>query len=142
MRALFYFVFGFGLSWTAFAQQATPPSGVDPVPDYVAFRLFFAAVAESSSPSPAEALRQESRLKPIQLAMADKAVLVGALSTFKTNFANARLTPAKSLNAVAETTLAELIARMSPEGFQKLYAYVRMQKRYMGVVPAATKATQ
>jgi len=101
MSVLYHLFLIVGLGWGALAQQiANAPSSADPIPDYLAFRLFFAAVAESSSPSPADTARQDGRLNPIQLAAVDKAVLVGELSVFKTNLASARNTPQTSLDVI------------------------------------------
>jgi len=124
---------------TVAQQKSDPPSSIDPVPDYVAFRLFFAAVAENSSPAPAEVARQNSRLDPIRLTAADKTVLVTSLSRFKTNLADAQRMPqGRSMNDVVQSTLAELIAQMSPNGFQRLYTHVRFQKKFMRVGASST----
>src|ERR1700694_2093769 len=114
MAALCPLILALGLSWIAFAQPGPPaPGTIDQVPDYVAFRLFFAAVAESSSLTPAETARQDGRLKPIQLTDVDKGVLLRALSGFKGNLANAQHAPqTRSLNAVVQSTLAELQGKM------------------------------
>jgi hypothetical protein len=104
--------------------------------------LFFAAVAENGSPTPAEAARQDARLNPIHLTGVDKAVLVRSLVSFKTNLSNAQHAPKPTpLNSVAQSTLAELMAKMSPDGFQRLYAYVRLQKIYMRDVPFPPSTT-
>jgi hypothetical protein len=137
MRALLVLFIALGLSWSAFAQPGPPPSpSADLIPDYVAFRLFFAAVAGSSSPTPAETARQNDRLKPIQLTDVDKGVLVRALSRFKGKFQNGgQVPPATSLNAIVQGTLDELQGQMSKDGFQRLYAHVRLQKVYMKEAP-------
>jgi hypothetical protein len=145
MRTLFALFIAFGLSWSAFAQAGAPsptPGTIDQVPDYVAFRLFFAAVAENSSPSPAETARQNDRLKPIQLTDVDKGVLVRTLAGFKNKFLNGRqVPPGTSLNAILQGTLAEMQGQMSPDGFHRLYAYVRLQKVYMKEAPLPPSTT-
>jgi hypothetical protein len=137
MRALQVLFISLGLSWSAFAQPGPPPSpSADLIPDHTAFRLFFAAIAGSSSPTPAEAARQNARLKPIQLTDVDKDLLVRAVSGFRNKLSNAQLAPqTTSFNAVVQGTLAELLGKMSPDGFQRLYAHVRLQKQYMMQVP-------
>jgi len=135
-----------GLGLSAFAQpgiQPPPaPGTIDQVPDYVAFRLFFAAVAGNSSPTPAETAKQDSNLKPIQLTDVDRGVLVRALSGFKSNLSNAQHAPqTTSLDAIAQSTLTDLLAQMSPYGFQRLYTYVRFQKMYMREVPFPASMT-
>ena len=144
MRTLRALLIGLGVSLGALAQTTSHPSNapgpVDPIPDHVAFRLFFTAVAENASPSPAEVARQDGKLNVIQLPAADKAALVASLARFKTNIANVQNgSKPMPLNDVVQGTLNELIAQMTPEGFRQLHTYVRFQKKYMRV--ASVSAT-
>jgi len=145
MRPLYVPLLSLALSWSAFAQAAAPPPApgtIELVPDHVAFRLFFAAVATSSSPTPAETARQDARLKPIQLTDVDKAVLVRGLSGFKNKFLNGKQVPqATSLNAIVQGTLSDLQGQISKDGFLRLYAYVRLQKAYMKQAPLPPSTT-
>lgn len=139
MRVLCALLFlGVGLST---AGSAEPPAA-DSVSDYVAFRLFFAAVAENSSATPAEAARQDVKLNPIQLSGADKAVLIKALAGFKGKLQNGKQMPqTTSFSAIVHSTLADLQAQMSMDGFQRLYAHVRLQKQYMRALPFPAPVT-
>ena len=138
-----------GLSQSApamqWGNQSPLPAGsidgaVNPelIPDVVAYRLFFSAAAEGSSPSSLQVVRQDAKLRPIQLAPDDKAALVDALSEFKNNIAQALTLPSPVpgyLDATAQATVDRLRTKMSAGGFQRMEAYVRSQKRLMKRVP-------
>ena len=107
---------------TILAQQAAPPSG-RAIPNYIAFRLFFAAAAVNPSASSNESARQDALLNPVQLTPADRSVLVGALASFSTNLATAQVaSQGTSLDAVAQSTILQLTGKMSQDGFMRLYA--------------------
>ncbi len=121
-------------------QSLLPPGSIDGatnpelIPDVVAFRLFFSAVAETASPSATQMAKQDAKLRPIELSDADKGVLVIALAQFKANLVKAQTshTPLKTyLDDTAQSTIQSLVSSMSADGFQRLEAYVRAEKRFM-----------
>ncbi len=116
--------------------QPAAPTGIidgsvspDLIPDIVAFRLFLSAVAGQSS-------TQDAKLQPIGLGSADTGALVQVLPNFATALRQALATrPQGSLDGVAQVAVDSMRAEMSPEGFQRLQAYVRSQKKFMKRAP-------
>jgi hypothetical protein len=154
----------------AFGQDRNavmPPGSIDGsrspelIPDVVAFRLFFSALAESpqtaalvpgtpeitfSAPEPSA--RQRAILYPVQLGDGDQRILVQAASDFKDRLVNATAvnsaaSPAPegaaqsrlTLDEIAQSAVTALKSKMSPDGFQRLQTFVQGQKRYMKRVP-------
>lgn len=112
--------------------QATP----DLIPDVVAFRLFFTAVALDSGPSATQIAKQNSKLCGIHLSQDDKSILVQTLSNFNAQLAMAQAAQVQtSFDTVAQNTVNLLQTMMSPDGFQRLQAYVRIQKKLMKRIP-------
>ncbi len=155
-----------------FAQQPNqfPPGTIDGavnpelIPDVVAFRLFFTAVAgnmsapslamtnsSSSSSAVTATPAQKAKLLPIQLSDADSGVFIQALPAFSANLlkataANAAApaattstsngqTTQRSLDDIAQDTVNTMKAQMTPDGFQRLLAFVQSQKKYIKRVP-------
>jgi len=129
------------------AQNTALPSGtidgqVTPelIPDVVAFRLFFTALAVDANPSAAQQQRQESLLCAAHLSDTDKHMLLLALPDFKARLDNVAAASATlgAFDRVAQDTVSRLQSTMSPAGFQSLLDHVRGQKRYMKRVPYPT----
>ena len=130
------------LPGSAMQQSSLPPGSIDGqatpelIPDVVAFRLFFTAVAEDAQPSATQIAKQNSKLCGIHFSDADKSIFVQALPDFKSRMVPATAAPmAASLDDIAQATVNLLQTNMSPDGFQRLQAYVRIQKKRMKRFP-------
>lgn len=130
------------LPLSAVNHSGLPPGSIDGqatpelIPDVVAFRLFFTAVAEDAQATSAQRAKQDSKLCGIHLNTDDKSIFVQSLSGFKSRLAQAAAAPmAASFDDIAQNVVNLLQTRMSLEGFQRLQAYVRNQKKLMKRIP-------
>lgn len=140
------------------AQGQLPPGSIDgavnpeQIPDAVAFRLFFGALAApptSAGPtvagaiagqSPSASLSQRAKLAPASLTEADIGVVLNALKAFSTSPATAtngmaNQQQASSFDALGQNTINTLQAQMSGDGFRRLLAHVQAQKKFIKRVP-------
>jgi len=130
-----------------FAQSTPPPGTIDgatdpaSIPDIVAFRLFFGALAETppvalaAAPSP----KLVGKLLPLNLNESDTTTLVAAVRGWQ-----ARVSPPDSTGGAAAPVDLDLVTKpvvdalrtsMTERGFASLLAYVRSEKRRMRRVP-------
>jgi hypothetical protein len=136
-------------------EQILPPGSIDGrtnpelIPDIVAFRLVFAAIAEpreaiSAAPSPIPTDKQKAKLAAAGLGTADESALVDALAGFKEDvgrIVSGKATSKETLDDAAQRTLDRVRARMSPDGFERLVAYVQSKKKLMKRIPLPDMAT-
>jgi hypothetical protein len=145
------------------AQVALPPGSVDGavnpqlIPDVVAFRLFFGALAGGASASALPqgasssvsqlqpSARQRAQLIPVGLGAADTSLLLQAVGEWQVSVGS--LPPASSgmgsapsaptLDTVTQATVSKLQQGMSAQEFSSLVAFVRAQKKAMKRVPVS-----
>jgi len=132
------------------------PEGIS---DVVAFRLFFSVVAESRplqlrtqesttiSTDVVASSKQKAKLTPVKLSQSDQALIVTVLAGFKSDLQNVMASPPKSLanaatqsadqsmDSVTQNTINLLRSKMTPDGFERLQAYVREEKQKMKIIP-------
>lgn len=136
------------------AQSALPPGSIDgavspdQIPDFVALRLFIAAVAVPSGGPAAQAMatsmqavaRQKSKLAPAGLDDADTTVVLQAIQSWQSKVSTGASSPTNSspavnLDATAKDLLIMLQGQMTPRGFASLMAYIRTEKKHMKIIP-------
>jgi hypothetical protein len=156
-----------GLS--AFAQEprqiVLPPGTVygslhpELIPDTVACRLFFAAIAERrpfttgasaslATGAPALTPRQRAKVVSVGLSDGDESALADVLADFSEavdklmSAANSQestnktpVSQTESLDEIAERTIAQLHSRMTVDGFERLLAHIRSEKTKMKRMP-------
>jgi hypothetical protein len=149
-----------------FAQQpgvSVVPAGIidgsvtpELIPDIVAYRLFFSALAGrtkagSSNVSPnsnSETPRQKAKLRSIGLNSADESALVAELAKFRADVdgmmaeTKARVSmgvapssSTQSLNDIANNHVGILQSQMTTDGSARLLQYVRAEKSKMRMIP-------
>jgi hypothetical protein len=122
----------------ALGQVIDGATNPEQIPDEVAMRLFFGAVAgppASLLPNSSGALltptpRQAAKLSPIQLNAADVSSLLQAVGTWQVQ-ASTRNGVAVDLDLVTQGVVTALKGNMSQQGYASLLPYVQSQKKYM-----------
>jgi len=141
---LLSFAAGVGLfaQSTAVLPQGAIDGAVAPnsIPDVVAFRMFFVAVAETPAPGVIVSAKQQAKLNPIGLSAADQSIIVQELAQFKAALTSVKSGAQNATGATAPDTLTQsLIDRLKSEmtaaGFQSLQAYVQSEKKHMKAFP-------
>lgn len=144
------------------AQNAPvmPPGTIDGaknpelIPDVVAYRLFFVAVATPPGPTADQQRRQTAKLARIGLTQADSQILISTLTTFYTQYPdfikreNAAADQARAAglpidvkasgarrDALVQSTLAGLKSALTPTGVEALEAHVQQEKAGIKIVP-------
>jgi hypothetical protein len=127
-------------------QTALPPGAIDGavtpnlIPDVVAFRMFFVAVAETPAPGVIVSAKQQAKLNPIGLSAADQSIIVQELVQFKAalTFINSGVqnaTGAATPDTLTQSLIDRLKSEMTAGAFQRLQAHVQSEKRRMKVFP-------
>ena len=123
------------------------PKNPDLIPDAVAFRLFFAAVAEPPAATAEQLKRQHEKLRYASLQDSDIAIVSDVLSTFHSRFnsGSAVLTPnalPEDIQAaylvrekVVSDTRDELKRRLAPTSLTNLEQYIKSRKVNMKMYP-------
>jgi len=136
------------------------PGGIDGavtpelIPDTIAYRMFFQLMAESAQATPHERDRQRANLAPARLSDADLEQVFTILADFRIKlmdlmqqFYAARTAALEShltfdgnpfsqqRDALTQSTLASLEARLTAPGMKRLKAYVQSEKKNMTVFP-------
>lgn len=123
----------------------------DLIPDLLAYRLYFQAMAEPSNASAFQLARMRGKLAPLKLSDADFKTMAAALEEFYDAHValNARLdelhkagaADAKAMaglkaesDAVVARTLRRLLRELSAEAADRLVNYVKGEKRNMKIL--------
>lgn len=141
---LLSFAAGVGL----FAQNTKllPPGAIDGavtpnlIPDVVAFRLFFIAVAETPAPDVIVSAKQQAKLNPIGLSAADQSIIVQELGQFKTTLTSGQAATQSAsgpsfIDTVTQSTVDRLKSQMTAGGFLRLQAHVQSEKKHIKAFP-------
>ncbi len=140
----------FSPSWrvpppAALAQIALPSGSIngatnpDQIPDFVALRLVFAALANNlpnytaiAGQSPTQpSTKQASAFRLIGLGSADTNVVLQALQAWQRQVSAVLPSPPPNLDVIAQASLNGLEQQMSQQGFAALMSYVRAEKKNM-----------
>jgi hypothetical protein len=155
-------------SYLQHPQPAYPPGTIDGakdpelIPDDVAYRLLFLAVAEPDHPTPEQSARARAKLRAAQLSEDDlKNIILAIASDYKRardaldaqaqnlqlQFPLAHLNPrsveghelaqlAKKRDQLALDAVASLQNRLSSEGFRSLKRHIETVKRHIKLIPS------
>lgn len=138
-----------------------PPGSIDGsknpelIPDVVAYRLFFVAVATSPQPTEAQVRRQRAFLGRIKLPDTDRRLLVSHLAKFRTEYEDFKAREndaadqqrAQGISVDAQASIArrdalvqrhidELKRKLTPDGMAALNAHIQKEKRNMVIAAA------
>lgn len=113
----------------------------DLIPDNTAYTLFLRAIAESSSPTEAQRVRQKAKLAPIGLSADDYAVITTI--TGKLFDRLMAINAARSLHSAStdseekatQDTVNALNSSLSPDGLKRLEAHIKAEKKRMKLYP-------
>lgn len=129
------------------------PGGIDGsltpqlIPDSVAYRLFFSAVAEPITPSATQIARQQAKLSRASLTAPDLAQLVLALASYQAQskflddqYRTLPLVGASQElelqhDALVSTTITQLKKLLSRDGIIRLDGLIQSEKHNMTIFP-------
>lgn len=128
------------------------------IPDLVAYRLFFVSASVPSNATSAQKLQQAGRVARVRLNAADSQTFVNALAAFKAQYSDlisnyndsvqtalashGEPDPSSFLrlrDGLVQSTVAQLKASLSGDGFSKLAAFIQGEKAHMKLARPAPK---
>ena len=117
------------------------------IPDITAYRLFMNAVAEPTSATTDQMVRQRAKLNPASLSPDDAAQAFQVFASYQQQrkgsaSAYQQASTAEMVQAyntkrdeITLASMASLRTALSPDGMARLDAYVQRQKRHMTIAP-------